>query len=82
MKIQFSIPQNGYKPELTHARETGTFNDWVEAKYVPWISEAISTDFVIVTISDNKELSGFIVDFVYEDDGRDFLAKLGGRVVE
>lgn len=81
MKIQFNIPQNGYKADIKQARETGTYNEWVDGKFGAWIRGAISNDFVFVSIGDDKELSGFIVDFVYEDDGRAFLAKLGGREI-
>ena len=73
MKITFQLP-NGYRSDMEHARETGTFNDWVDGKFGTRIRELISDDFTMTI-----EAGSFTVDFVYEDDGREFLKLFGGR---
>ena len=76
VKIQFNIPQNGYKADIKQAIESGTYDEWVDGKFGARIRELISDDFTMTIASDS-----FVVDFVYEDDGRAFLAKFGGREI-
>ncbi|MCK3776205.1 hypothetical protein MZK49_05610 [Ensifer sesbaniae] len=77
MKIQFNIPQNGYKADIKQAIESGTYDQWVDGKFGARIRELIGDDFSMVIAADS-----FVVDFVNDDDGRTFLATFGGRTIE
>ena len=73
MKIHFHLPR-GYEADATKAREDRDFDGWIERKFGTRIRELISDDFTIEAGKDH-----FVIEFVYEDDGRAFLKNIGGR---
>lgn len=77
MKIQFHLPKQGYKAEITQANDEGDFSGWIDRKFGNRIREVISPDFTLTNDADS-----FTVDFTYADDGFEFLKLFGGRVVE
>lgn len=77
MRIKFHIPQNGYSAEIAKSLENGEYPTWVDRKFGGFIREQISGDFTL-----QVEDSGFVVDFVYEDDGIAFRKLLGGVIVD
>lgn len=77
MRIRFHIPQNGYSAEIAKSRENGEYPAWVDRKFGGFIREQISSDFTL-----EVDDSGFVVDFVYEDDGIAFHKQLGGTIVD
>ena len=77
MRIRFHIPQNGYSAEIAKSRENGEYPIWVDRKFGSFIRDQISGDFTL-----EVEETGFVVDFVYEDDGTAFRKLLGGVTVD
>lgn len=75
MKIAYNLP-NGYNSEITQARENSDLSGWIDRKYGARIRELISNDFKF-DISENS----FVVDFVHDDDGLQFLKLFGGREI-
>lgn len=76
MKVNFHIPQNGYKADIKTANETGNYPEWVDAKFGARIREVISDDFTLTV-----DGTGFIADFTFEDDGVAFIKIFGGRQI-
>ncbi|XUY28546.1 hypothetical protein RMR21_015630 [Agrobacterium sp. rho-8.1] len=87
MKIQYEIAEghkrgeNGLNEYLKtnpgiSAKDATT--QWIEKRFGAWITTIISGDYKFQQTSSKS----FIVDFTYEDDGRKFLAMLGGHEME
>lgn len=75
-KIQFNLP-NGYSAEITAAKESGTFNQWIDDKFADRIRLLITDDFAFDIHDDH-----FVVDFADDDDCVAFLALIGGRKID
>ncbi|MGV1751532.1 hypothetical protein [Agrobacterium sp. CG674] len=87
MKIQYEIAEghkrgeNGLNEYLKInpgiAAEEAT-TQWIEKRFGTWITTTISEDYKFEQTSSKS----FVVDFTYDDDGRKFLAMLGGHEME
>ena len=87
MKIQYEIAEghkrgeNGLNEYLKinpgiPAEEATT--QWIEKRFGTWITDTLGTDFTFEQTSSKS----FVVDFTYDDDGKQFLAMLGGHELE
>lgn len=77
MKIQFNLPTNGYSAQITDAKESGRYDEWVREKFGSRITNLISDDYSFEVFGDH-----FVVDFTYEDDASAFLKTFGGRSID
>ncbi|MBD8663122.1 hypothetical protein IFT59_07630 [Rhizobium sp. CFBP 8752] len=76
MKVQFNLP-NGYSADITAAKESGTFNQWIDGKFSHRVRLLITDDFTLDVRDDH-----FVVDFTDDDDGVAFIALIGGRKID
>lgn len=76
MRVQFNLP-NGYSADITAAKEGGTFNQWIDAKFADRIRLLITDDFTLDIHDDH-----FVVDFADSGDGVAFMALIGGRKID